>query len=124
MSIAGFDESDWVLSIEPSDPASLDGGDSLLVELRAQYAAVSLGRFDWLPVPEEITATAAMLMLAAGASAQCAATDVYDAPYSATTGDLPMGAATGDLNNDGFIDVVTANNFRNANTNRASMKKR
>ncbi len=40
-----------------------------------------------------------------------AATDVYDAPYSATTGDLPMGAATGDLNNDGFIDVVTANNF-------------
>ena len=64
-----------------------------------------------LHVPARAATAAAMLMLAAGASAQCAATDVYAAPYSATTGDLPMGAATGDLNNDGFIDVVTANNF-------------
>ncbi|MFI4871641.1 MAG: FG-GAP repeat domain-containing protein [Phycisphaerales bacterium JB061] len=73
--------------------------------------SMSLDRASRICTPARAAATAAMLMLAAGASAQCAATDVYDAPYSATTGDLPMGAATGDLNNDGFIDVVTANNF-------------
>ncbi len=56
-------------------------------------------------------ATAAMLMLAAGASAQCDAASVYGSPFSTEVGSLPMGVATGDLNNDGITDVVSANNF-------------
>ena len=61
MSLAGFGDGEWVLDLQPSDPSSVAGGGSIFVELRADYGAVSLGRFDWLPVPEEITATAAML---------------------------------------------------------------
>jgi hypothetical protein len=60
MTLAGFGEGDWVMELEPLDPLSLEGGGSISVELRADYGAVSLGRFDWLPVPDQITATAAM----------------------------------------------------------------
>jgi len=49
--------------------------------------------------------------LAGSASAQCSADSVYGAPLTATSGDLPLGVAAGDLNNDGVPDVVTANFF-------------
>src|SRR5690606_26177587 len=49
--------------------------------------------------------------LAAGASAQCDAASVYGSPFISQVGSLPNGVATGDLNNDGITDVVSANNF-------------
>ena len=53
----------------------------------------------------------AALIAAAGTHAQCGPTEVYGGPLTASTDDLPLGAATGDLNNDGNIDVVSANFF-------------
>ncbi len=54
---------------------------------------------------------AAALLAAAGTSAQCDPGDVYGTPFTTSVDDLPMGVATGDLNNDGITDVVSANNF-------------
>ena len=62
MAVAGFADSDWQLDLEPSDPASVPGGEPIFAELRVDYGAVSLGRFgDWIPVPEEISSVAVMV---------------------------------------------------------------
>ena len=54
------------------------------------------------------------LTLAAGAAAQCDPMTVYGAPNTATSGDLPLGVGTGDVNNDGNLDVVTGDFFGNS----------
>ncbi len=56
-------------------------------------------------------AALAMFMMAGTAAGECPADQVYGAPQSASTGSLPLGAAAGDLNNDGNVDLVTANFF-------------
>ena len=56
----------------------------------------------------------AALIAAASTNAQCGPTEVYGGPLTASTDDLPLGAATGDLNNDGNVDVVSANFFGNS----------
>ncbi|MDX9912914.1 MAG: VCBS repeat-containing protein [Phycisphaerales bacterium] len=58
-------------------------------------------------------ALAAGLVAVAGAAAnaQCVAADIYGPPVTMSVGSLPLGIATGDVNNDGNPDVVTANTF-------------
>ncbi|RNC82827.1 MAG: VCBS repeat-containing protein [Phycisphaera sp.] len=54
------------------------------------------------------------LAIAAGAAAQCDPADSYGVPNSGTSGDLPLGVGTGDVNNDGNLDVVTGDFFGNS----------
>ena len=61
MASAGFGAGDWVLELEPSDPAAAEPGTPIFALIRADYDAVSLGGAGSLfPLPEEVTAAAAM----------------------------------------------------------------
>src|SRR5688572_27297755 len=68
------------------------------------------------PRRTRLVCTLATALIASGASGQCLPSEIFSAPNTMPTGSLPLGVAAGDVNDDGDLDVVTANFFGNTIT--------